>query len=85
MYKIDVNIPLPTTRGRPAEFSFPFANMQVGDSFFVPAGAEGLEKIRSRLSSSIVRFRARVARTAKFSTRVVVEDGVNGVRVWRVQ
>lgn len=85
MYKIDTNVPLPTPRGRPAAFPFPFADMQVGDSFFVPTAEGDLRKVRNRLASSIVRFRQKVDINAKFSTRVVDEESVNGIRVWRVQ
>ena len=66
--KIEKNIPIPKPRNK-----YPFALMDVGDSFFVPG------KTASHLSGSI--GNAMRITSGKFVTRNI--DG--GVRVWRVE
>ena len=62
---------LPTPRGRKSKY--PFRDMEVGDSFFSPG-------------SSVIGIHgcARRHRPMKFTCRSVVEDGVAGIRVWRI-
>ena len=62
---------LPAPRGRRAKY--PFRDMQVGDSFFAPG-------------SSVIGIHgcARRHRPMRFTCRSVVEDGVAGIRVWRI-
>jgi len=70
MYKIEKGIEkLPRTE-------YPVREMEVGDSFFVPSR----DKIRS-LRSMATRWGVLLG--IKLSVRGVVEDGVEGVRVWR--
>ena len=65
---IDKNIPLPCR--------YPFAELEVGESFFVPNQGIGiLSKYKAR-SEQRTGF--------KFTTRTVSEGGIKGVRVWRV-
>ena len=70
MYQIDKGVPTP---GK--EIKYPFARMDVGDSFFIPGGNSSS---RGGIYQS--------ARNAgvKVSMRQVEESGVKGVRVWRV-
>lgn len=62
---------LPTPRGRRAKY--PFRDMEIGDSFFAPG-------------SSVIGIHgcARRHRPMRFTCRSVVEDGVPGIRVWRI-
>ena len=64
---IDKNIPIPKRRTK-----WPFADMEVGDSFFAPGFASD-------------EFSGRTKHYApkKFTVRTVIENGVRGVRVWR--
>lgn len=67
--EIAKGIPTPT-RGRA---KYPFRSMQLGDSFFAPrATVIGLHGC------------ARRHRPMRFTCRTVVEQGVPGVRVWRI-
>ena len=62
---------LPTPRGRRAKY--PFRDMEIGDSFFAPG-------------SSVIGIHgcARRHRPMKFTCRSMVENGVAGIRVWRI-
>lgn len=60
-------------------WKYPFDKMGVGDSFFV-AGAVGKDRDTLRSSASSRGKRHGM----KFTTRTVTEDGVKGVRIWRV-
>jgi hypothetical protein len=75
-FKIEKNIPLPARR-LSSESMYPFAKMEIGDSFEIVCQTHG-EAVarRSVLSPSWVRFRPK-----KFTSRV--EDTC--VRVWRVE
>jgi len=58
------------------EWLFPFEMMQSGDSFFIPT-------LKSSPLIYIVEKSAKRAQI-KVRTRAVVEDGLMGVRTWRV-
>lgn len=76
MIKIDKNIPLPAGGGKHSgpKRKYPFHDMAVGDSFFVPG------KRTTDLSPSVTQFRNKYAPESMFTTRA--EPG--GVRVWRI-
>lgn len=69
--KIDRNIPLPTS-GRGGVKKYPFGDMNIGDSCFIAGSTSG------QMSSRVSYYRPK-----KFTIRTVIENGVNGVRVWR--
>lgn len=68
MFEIEKGVAIPRGRGM-----YPFRNMEVGDSFFVPGATA------KNLSTCACQFSARHGHGWKFSVRTV--DG--GVRVWR--
>ena len=72
MYKIDKGIPVQTGN---IHDKYPFAHMQVGDSFFAADG--DIRKMRNASTGWGRRH------GAKFSLSAVVEDNKKGVRVWR--
>lgn len=75
-YAIDTAVPIPDPRGGLGKLKYPFPMMNVGDSFFVPGrGSQGVK-------GSINYWNAR---GRKFTTRTRTENGVYGVRVWRVE
>jgi hypothetical protein len=74
--KIDKGIPIaPNTSGRRA--IYPWAEMQIGDSFFVPG------KTTRQFAGHFSRAKARYS--MNFVVRVVTENEVTGVRVWRTE
>ena len=70
-FEIEQNVVMPEKHAR-----YPFNQMEVGDSFFVP---EGANTPRQNTSSAASYAGHRLGR--KFTTRLV--DG--GVRVWRFE
>lgn len=65
----------------PLEIMYPFKQMAVGDSFFVP----GYTIKASTVQVGISRVNRRGVIEGLFSSRPVVENDVAGCRVWRVQ
>lgn len=82
MIQIDHNIPMPTPS---APEGYPFADMQPGDSFFVPAGRAGCAKLRVYVNAAATRYRKASGHNIKIRSFRVTENGVDGLRVWRVR
>ena len=72
-YKIEENIPFLTASSR-KQLKYPFEQMKVGDSFFVP-------RINSTQFSNVLSIHNKSAENKRFASRTV--EG--GVRVWRIQ
>ena len=71
-FKIEKNVPLPRSRSK-----YPWTEMEVGDSFFVP-GRDG---------DAVIGCFGKQAKDWgwKFSARTRHEQGIFGVRVWRIK
>jgi hypothetical protein len=74
MYKIEKNIPMPAAR-QPKQ-SYPYREMEVGDSFFIEADAKRVNQIRTFAST---KWRPATG----FRFRVSAQPG--GCRVWRTE
>jgi hypothetical protein len=72
-FKIEKNIPVPI-KAKNIEAKYPFMEMEVGDSFFVP------NMRKESLSTTICKWRKR--RKIKFQFLTAKER--NGVRVWKI-
>lgn len=84
MFTIEKGIPIPAAQPRGAAVKYPFAQMEIGDSFFVPSvvkGDETADKAAERLKSSLSSHKRRAQKQTGFVLTVRVVDG--GVRVWR--
>ena len=85
MFEIEKGIPIPAVQRRAAGSSkYPFASLEVGDSFFVaatPSEGESQNEASDRVFNSLSgsKYRAKKHLNRDFTARVV--DG--GVRVWR--
>ena len=77
-YKIDKDIPIPITKRRGRPTKYPFAKMDVGDSVFFPG-----ERIKGNAYMAAINYAS--GRDVRFKSRTVIEDGVEGIRVWRVK
>lgn len=79
MYAIEKNVAIPTIE-RPnrktGAYKYPFAWMEVGDSFFVPINRE--KELKSVASSCSLYGK-------KLSRKFTVRSVRGGVRVWRVE
>jgi hypothetical protein len=90
MFQIRKNAPKPPShRGPGREPIYPFAQMNIGDSFVLvpkPATdtkpAEDPTLVADRVRGAAATWRKRNMSTLSFSVRVFVEDGVTVVGVW---
>lgn len=73
LVNIDGDISIPTSAGMGRPPKYPLRDMQVGDSFFTTN-----DNVRQ-----VVTY-ARRHGIGKFTTRRWIEDGVRGIRVWKV-
>lgn len=75
--KIDKGVPVPS-RGGGRRPKYPWARMEVGDSIFEPG-------VCQNTIAGIARgWRNRNAPDQMHRTKIVTENGVRGVRVWRI-
>jgi hypothetical protein len=74
-FTVEAAVPIPPPKSGSTKYPFPI--MQVGDSFFVP------NVRRENFCSCIANARFKNPGT-NFTTRRVTENGVKGVRVWRI-
>jgi hypothetical protein len=70
MFKISKDIPAPSRR---RFHLYPFQTLEVGESFFVPNGYIQLA------GSANTRYAPK-----RFTARTRTEEGVKGIRVWRI-
>ena len=75
-YSIDKNVEMP----RPDRVTYPWTNMEVGDSFLVKCDKINNRNISSTISNSGSSW-GKIHGGKKFATRIV--EG--GVRVWRTK
>jgi len=73
--QLDNDVPVPSTSPRPT--LYPFRDMEVGQSFFVP------NKTPVQLSSSKAYATRRTG--FRFICRTVTDWDVKGTRVWRIK
>jgi len=81
-YEIDKDVPVPMKKRTSSRaYRFPFALMEVGDSFFVPNNPQiSPKQALQHMTSSSYSWRKYHNADAQFSCRTV--DG--GLRCWRV-
>lgn len=68
--KIEKNVSMPTQNGRT---KYPLGVMEIGDSFFLVGR-----------NSQSVSGSFGLLRPKKFSVRTLTENGIKGVRIWRI-
>lgn len=84
-FQVQRNVPLPGRNLRSLPLKYPWATMAVGDMFFVPA-VKGVTivTLQNRVCSSARYARTIIDRKFKITTRMMTQDGVAGVGVWRI-
>ena len=80
--KIDKGVPVPAAFT--AKEKFPWLQMSVGDSFFAPNYAQAKHLRKNGEKPLSVTFPRTKVPGSKWVTRTVTENGIRGVRVWRV-
>jgi hypothetical protein len=83
--EIEKDVPIPTACGRGRPTKYPFAEMEVGDSFAVPLAGESYgrhsgDKAAASLSRNSHTYGKKHGKT--FTVRQLNDEGV--ARVWRV-
>lgn len=79
---IDKNIPLPPIGGH--RRLIPWEEFKVGDSMFFPNYVQSSSQIRSAKETIFNPMNgSRKLPGTKWSTRLVTENGVRGIRLWR--
>lgn len=78
-FKVETDIEMPRRRNE----RWPWAKMEVGDSFFTPANGQEMKYVRSKISTCALSWGKRHS-GERFATRVTDENGGRGVRIWRV-
>lgn len=80
MFQVESNIPLPHSQKK----KYPWYEMEVMDSFFVPWNGEEVKKFATRIS--VAMSYARKRRDVRFTLRRIFKQGVFlGCRVWRIK
>ena len=79
MIKIDKSIPIPI---KVTSLKYPFADMQIGDSFFV--ALEKKHKTKRSMASSIHGCAKKMQKVIK-DFKITIRSVEGGVRCWRVQ
>ena len=74
---VEKNIPIPERRV--AKFIYPFAEMEIGDSFLVPILKEDMKTKRSTITAAPTNGQKGTGH--KFTSRYLEAEG--GIRVWR--
>ena len=81
MTKVDKNIPIPAINNKKSKYDFPFAYMDINDSFLIKATKDNeAALIRSSLSYALNKFNKQNNSNIRIITRTVPD----GIRVWRI-
>ena len=88
MFQIESGVPIPKIagRGRSATTTFPFGDLDIGDSFLIPcdtADKKAIESWRRKFLNAKKRF-MREHPDADFRSGVVDDEHGTGLRVWCV-
>lgn len=78
------DIPVPTGGRGFRNYAFPFAQMKVGQSFFVATPSNSRAPYISSVSASARHWTTKNGNGHKFTCATVTEEGVAGVRCWRI-
>lgn len=82
MYRVDKSVAIPepsAVRGARGGYKYPWKDLGVGDSFFVPLAEDPEGKIKNRLRISAHKQLG----SGNYAVRSVKENGIIGFRVWR--
>lgn len=76
-YQPESGVPIPQLKYGANGGKYPWSELLVGDSFFVPHAT--IHRMSTLCSHRCERYEV------KYTCRTVVESGVKGVRVWRTK
>lgn len=82
MFTIEKGIPIPNSYRKGAPNKYPFSQMEVGDSFFVPyKDHDDYVRLTKTIHSAFVYYKKTLEH--KHAMRKIVQE--NGIRVWRTE
>lgn len=82
MFKVEKNVAIPPQVAGRGCSKYPFREMKVGDSFFVPSESQ---EMSAKITSTLHGVASNIFGKGGITTRRVEEKGQLGVRVWRVK
>lgn len=77
MIKIDTNIPVPVKSQTHALTKYPWKELKVNESFFIP------DKTKIMMSPQIVNVKRKL--NIKLYAENTTENNIKGVRIWRTE
>ena len=81
MTKVDKNIPIPAIHTKKSKYDFPFAHMDINDSFLIEETKDNeVAIIRGSLLYALKKFNKQNNSNIRIATRTVPD----GIRVWRI-
>ena len=81
MTKVDKNIPIPDISTNKSKYDFPFAYMDINDSFLIEETKDNdVALIRGSLHYALNKFNKQNNSNIRITTRTVPD----GIRVWRI-
>lgn len=84
--KVDKGVPMPkASGGSDSSLIWPWHQMKRGDSFFAPGYVQQSRQKKNGERLISTTYAQRQIPGSKWATRLVVERGVRGVRIWRMK
>ena len=81
MTKVDKNIPIPDISTKKSKYDFPFAHMDINDSFLIEETKDNeVALIRGSMLYALKKFNEQNNSNIRITTRTVPD----GIRVWRI-
>ena len=81
MTKVDKNIPIPDVNTKKSKYDFPFAYMDINDSFLIEETRDNEAALsRGSLLYALKKFNEQNNSNIRITTRTVPD----GIRVWRI-
>lgn len=77
-FQIETDVPMPPTRTSVTKY--PFASLEPGHSFLIPAKPDDRKNALRRVRSASATYRKKFAQNTQFAVRQTDD----GVRVWRI-
>jgi hypothetical protein len=86
MFTIEGNIEVPERVRRGKTEKYPFSQLEVKQSFFVPAGdLQDVVKTVTHAAYGAEKRFEKQGTSKRFTVRKFEQDGVSGARVWRIE
>lgn len=85
-FKVEKNVMIPAFGHRSSRSKYPFAEMEVKDSFFIPAETQKEQaRVRANIYGAKKQYQLKTKSNFKVVSRVVHESRGPGLRVWRTE